>query len=301
MNLGVTLGRLALSNPVILASGTCGYGRELSPFLDLNRVGALTVKSLSVAPWPGNPPPRIRETYAGMMNSIGLENKGVDRFLEEDLPFLQGLKTRVLVGIWGKTVQEYVAVARKLEGASRIDALEMNVSCPNVEKGGATFLEDEDILRRLVAEVRSVTGKFLIVKLGPQVNNWQRVASVLEEEGVEAVSLTNSFPALAVDVEKMDFVFRLRFAGLSGPAIKPLALRMVYEFLQVTRLPVIGMGGIVTASDALEFLLLGARAVGLGSCNLVDPASALRVLAGLEEYLTKKHIDDINSIIGKVR
>lgn len=301
MNLTVSLGRMTLSNPVVLASGTCGYGREMVPFLDLNLVGAVTVKSLSLAPWPGNPPPRVRETYAGMMNSIGLANKGVKRFLEEDLPVLEGLTTRVLVGIWGRTVGEYRAVARELSGISRIDALELNVSCPNVEKGGATFLEDEEALRRLVGEVRAVTEQFLIVKLGPQVRDWGRMAAILEAEGAEAVSLTNSFPALAVDVEKMDFVFPLRFAGLSGPAIKPLALRMVYEFLQVTTLPVIGMGGIMGPSDALEFLLLGARAVGLGSGNLRDPALALRVLEGLRDYLTRKGIDDINRIIGKVR
>ncbi|MGC8778228.1 MAG: dihydroorotate dehydrogenase [Candidatus Caldatribacteriaceae bacterium] len=301
MNLATSLGRITLSNPVVLASGTCGYGREIAPFLNLNEVGALTVKSLSVFPWDGNPPPRIRETYAGLMNSIGLENKGVYRFLEEDLPFLEELATRVFVGIWGRTVEEYVAVARAIEGAPRIDALEVNVSCPNVEKGGATFLEDEAVLQRLLAEIRSVTGKFLIVKVGPQVRDWRRVVSIFEREGVEAISVTNSFPALSVDVEQMDFFFPLKFAGLSGPAIKPLALRMVYEVLQVTALPVIGMGGIVTASDALEFLLLGARAVGLGSCTLVDPSSALRVLEGLRDYLTRKRIGDINSIIGKVR
>lgn len=301
MNLATSLGRMTLSNPVVLASGTCGYGREVAAFLDLNEVGALTVKSLSIFPWDGNPPPRIRETYAGIMNSIGLENKGVYRFLEEDLSFLEKLATRVFVGIWGRTVEEYVAAARVIDGAPRVDALEVNVSCPNVEKGGATFLEDEAVLQRLLAEIRSATGKFLIVKVGPQVRDWRRVVSILEREGVEAISVTNTFPALSVDVEEMDFFFRLKFAGLSGPAIKPLALRMVYEVLQVTSLPVIGMGGIVTAADALEFLLLGARAVGLGSCTLVDPSSALRVLEGLRDYLTRKRIDDINSIIGKVR
>lgn len=301
MNLAVSLGRMKLSNPVILASGTCGYGKELVPYLDLNQVGALTIKSLSITPWKGNPPPRVRETCGGMMNSIGLENKGVHRFLEEDLPFLETLTTRVFVGIWGKTIKEYVAVAQELEKARRIDAIEVNVSCPNVEKGGATFLEDEETLRRLVAGVRSVTGKFLIVKVGPQVRDWGKVVSIFEKEKVEAISVTNSFPALSVDVEKMDFFFHLKFAGLSGPAIKPLALKMVYELLCMTALPVIGMGGIATASDALEFLLLGARAIGLGSYTLVNPSSALQVLKGLEEYLTRKQIDDINSIIGKVR
>ncbi|MGQ9472920.1 MAG: dihydroorotate dehydrogenase [Candidatus Caldatribacteriaceae bacterium] len=301
MNLSVSLGRVTLTNPVVLASGTCGYGRELAPFLDLNQVGALTVKSLSLNPWEGNPPPRLRETYAGLMNSIGLENKGVYRFLEEDLSFLEGLTTRVFVGIWGRTIEEYVAVAKELGKIPRIDALEINVSCPNVEKGGVTFGEDERVLRCLVAEVRAVTDTFLIVKVGPQIKDWSRVTRVLEREGAEAISLTNSFPALAVDVEKMDFFFSLKYAGLSGPAIKPLALKMVYEVLQVTHLPVIGMGGITNAQDALEFLLLGAKAVGVGSATLVNPYACLSIVRGIREYLTKKQIDDINNVIGKVR
>ncbi|MEN3186144.1 MAG: dihydroorotate dehydrogenase [Atribacterota bacterium] len=301
MNLSVSLGRMTLHNPVILASGTCGYGKDLAPYFDLNQVGALTIKSLSIAPWKGNPPPRIRETYGGMMNSIGLENKGVYRFLEEDLPFLETLTTRIFVGIWGKTIKEYVAVTQELEKIPRIDAIEVNVSCPNLEKKEATFLEDEGTLQRLVAEIRSVTEKFLIVKVGPQVQEWKKVVSIFEKERVEAISVTNSFPALSVDVEKMGFFFHLKFAGLSGPAIKPLALKMVYEILDVTTLPVIGMGGIVTASDALEFLLLGAKGVALGSCTLVDPSAALQVLKDLEAYLARKQIDDINSIIGKVR
>ncbi|MGQ9746358.1 MAG: dihydroorotate dehydrogenase [Candidatus Caldatribacteriaceae bacterium] len=297
----MSLGRVTLTNPVVLASGTCGYGRELAPFLDLNQVGALTVKSLSLNPWEGNPPPRLRETYAGLMNSIGLENKGVYRFLEEDLSFLEGLTTRVFVGIWGRTIEEYVAVAKELGKIPRIDALEINVSCPNVEKGGVTFGEDERVLRCLVAEVRAVTDTFLIVKVGPQIKDWSRVTRVLEREGAEAISLTNSFPALAVDVEKMDFFFSLKYAGLSGPAIKPLALKMVYEVLQVTHLPVIGMGGITNAQDALEFLLLGAKAVGVGSATLVNPYACLSIVRGIREYLTKKQIDDINNVIGKVR
>ncbi|MEN3202720.1 MAG: dihydroorotate dehydrogenase [Atribacterota bacterium] len=295
------LGRLVLQNPVVLTSGTCGYGKEMQPYLDLNSLGAITVKGLSLFPWPGNPPPRIWETKAGLLNSIGLENKGVERFLEEDLPFLEGLTTRVFVNIWGRTVDEYVAVARKLNEVKRIDALELNLSCPNVEKGGATFIADLEVLKRLVGEVRAATEKFLIAKLGPQVCDWETTVALLEEGGVEALSITNSFPALVIDVERMDFVFALKTAGLSGPAIKPLALKMVYDLVGITKLPVIGMGGITTAEDALEFLLVGAKAVGIGTASLVVPSSAIRVLEGIKQYLFRKGITDVEEIIGKVR
>ncbi len=301
MNLSVRLGRLTLQNPVVLASGTCGYGKEMQPYLDLNALGAITVKGLSLFPWEGNPPPRIWEVRAGLLNSIGLENKGVERFLSEDLPFLESLTTRVFVNIWGRTIDEYVAVTRKLDQVSRIDALELNLSCPNIEKGGASFVSDPGVLRKLVGRVRAATGKFLIAKLGPQVRDWETVVALLEEEGIEALSITNSFPAVVVDVERMDFVFTLKTAGLSGPAIKPLALKMVYDLVGITKLPVIGMGGITTAEDALEFLLVGARAVGIGTANLVAPSSAMQVLEGIKRYLLRKDITDIERIIGRVR
>lgn len=290
-----------LQNPIVLASGTCGYGREMQPYLNLNDFGAITVKGLSLLPYEGNPPPRIWEVRAGILNSIGLENKGVERFLEEDLPFLENLSTRIFVNIWGRTVDEYVAVARELDKIARIDALELNLSCPNVEKGGASFVADLKELQKLVRGVRAATGKFLIAKLGPQVRDWEATVTLLEEEGIEALSVTNSFPALALDVERMSFIFALKTAGLSGPAIKPLALKMVYELVGITELPIIGMGGITTADDAIEFLLVGARAVGIGTANLVDPSSAMRILEGMQQYLVRKGITDIEEIIGRVR
>jgi dihydroorotate dehydrogenase (NAD+) catalytic subunit len=292
---------MTLKNPVVLASGTCGYGREIAPYLDLNTLGAITVKGLSLFPWEGNPPPRLFEVRAGLLNSIGLENKGVERFLQEDLPFLEALDTRVFVNIWGKTVEEYVAVARKLDAIERIDALELNVSCPNVEKGGASFLLDPEVLRELVGRVREATGKFLIVKLGPKLQDWEVTVRILEEEGAEALSVTNSFPAMVVDVERMDFVFAMKSAGLSGPAIKPLALKMVYDLVGMTELPIIGMGGIMTAEDALEFLLVGARAVGVGTANLVAPSSAADILEGIKAYLLRKDMENIEDLIGRVR
>jgi len=301
MNLSVTLGRMTLKNPVVLASGTCGYGREITPYLDLNTLGAITVKGLSLFPWEGNPPPRLFEVRAGLLNSIGLENKGVERFLQEDLPFLETLETRIFVNIWGRTVEEYVAVTRKLDAIERIDALELNVSCPNVERGGASFLSDPETLRELVGRVREATGKFLIVKLGPTMQDWEVTVRILEEEGAEALSVTNSFPAMVVDVERMDFVFAMKSAGLSGPAIKPLALKMVYDLVGMTELPIIGMGGIMTAEDALEFLLVGARAVGVGTANLVAPSSAMDILEGIKAYLLRKNLENVEDFIGKVR
>lgn len=301
MNLSVTLGRMTLKNPVVLASGTCGYGREITPYLDLNALGAITVKGLSLFPWEGNPPPRLFEVRAGLLNSIGLENKGVERFLQEDLPFLETLETRIFVNIWGKTVEEYVAVTRKLDAIERIDALELNVSCPNVERGGASFLSDPETLRELVGRVREATGKFLIVKLGPKLQDWEVTVRILEEEGAEALSVTNSFPAMVVDAERMDFVFAMKSAGLSGPAIKPLALKMVYDLVGMTELPIIGMGGIMTAEDALEFLLVGARAVGVGTANLVAPSSAMDILEGIKAYLLRKNLENVEDFIGKVR
>ncbi len=301
MNLSVALGRMVLENPVVLSSGTCGYGREISPFVDLNCVGALTVKGLSLFPWEGNSPPRLFEVRAGVLNSIGLENKGVEKFLKEDLPFLESLKTRVFVNIWGRTQDEYVKVAQILDKVDRVDALEVNVSCPNVEKGGVFFSSDLLVLQKLLGSIRSVTRKFLIVKLGPQVKDWETAVRYIEGEGVEAISLTNSFPALVIDVERMGFIFSLKSAGLSGPAIKPVALKMVYDLVGVTRLPVIGMGGIMTAEDALEFLLVGARAIGLGTCNLVCPSSAATVLEGIKAYLLRKNVENLQEIIGRVR
>lgn len=301
MNLRVHLGRLTLQNPVILASGTCGYGKEMQPYLDLNTLGAITVKGLSLFPWNGNPPPRLWEARAGLLNSIGLENKGVERFLEEDLPFLESLTTRIVVNIWGRTVDEYVAVARKLSEVKRIDALELNLSCPNVEKGGATFISDHKVLEKLASDVRGVTEKFLIAKLGPQVRDWEKTVTILERAGIEALSVTNSFPALAIDVERMRFVFALKTGGYSGPAIKPLALKMVYDLVGMTSLPVIGMGGITTAEDALEFLLVGAKAIGIGTANLVNPSTAKQVLEGIKSYLLRKDITSVEDIIGRVR
>lgn len=301
MNLQVNLGKLTLSNPIILASGTAGYGREIAPYLDLNRLGALTLKGLSLNPWMGNPPPRIHETYAGIMNSIGLENKGFDQFVGEDLPFLEKFKTKIIANIWGKTIEEYSDIAQKMNELERIDAIEVNVSCPNLEQGGKSFSSNSHVLCRLIQVLRQKVQKPLIVKLGPNTDDLNQVLLFMEKEGVDILSMTNTFPSLAVDVENQKFIFSKKTAGLSGPAIKPLALQLVYDVIERTRLPVIGMGGIMKAEDALEYLLIGARAVALGSVNLINPSAAMEILDGIEAYLIQKNILDINELIGKVR
>ena len=301
MNLQIQLGNLTLKNPVILASGTAGYGREIAPYLDLDRVGALTLKGLSSSPWMGNPPPRIHETYAGIMNSIGLENKGFERFLREDLPFLETFQTRVIANIWGKSIEEYADIATKMNRLERIDAIEVNVSCPNIDQGGENFSSDGQVLCQLIGNLRQKIQKPLIVKLGPNTDDFDQVLGFMEKEGVDLLSITNTFPALAIDVENQSFIFSRKTAGLSGPAIKPLALKLVYDVIKKTRLPVIGMGGIMKAQDALEYLLIGSRAVALGSVNLIDPSAALQIIDGIEDYMVQKNISDINDLIGKVR
>ncbi|WP_369018975.1 dihydroorotate dehydrogenase [Thermatribacter velox] len=301
VDLSVRVGDLRLKNPVVLASGTCGYGRELAKFINLKMVGAITVKGLSMEPWQGNPPPRIHEVYAGILNSIGLENKGLESFLREDLPFFETIETPLFVNIWGKNVKEYVLLARNLDAVERVTAIELNLSCPNVEKGGVSFALQEKVFEELVGRVRHSFTRKIIVKLGPQIFDLEKAIQILEREGIDFVSATNSFPGLAVNVDEQRFVFSRKVAGFSGPAIKPLALKLVYDIVSVTRLPVIGMGGIVCWRDALEFLLIGARAIGLGTVNLIYPDAAQRILKGIEEYLDQKGISSLEAIIGKVR
>jgi len=301
VDLSVRMGDLQLKNPIVLASGTCGYGKELAEFMNLEMVGAITVKGLSVEPWQGNPPPRIHEVYAGILNSIGLENKGLKSFLREDLPFFETIETPLFVNIWGKNIEEYVLLAKSLDIVERVTAIELNLSCPNVEGGGISFALQEKVFEELVGKVRNSFRRKVIAKLGPQVFNLEKALQILEKEGIDFVSATNSFPALAVNVDEQNFVFSRRVAGLSGPAIKPLALKLVYDIVNATRLPVIGMGGIVSWKDALEFLLVGARAIGLGTVNLIYPDAAWRVLKGIEEYLDRKGITSLETIIGKLR
>ncbi len=297
MNLTVKIGKMVMKNPVTTASGTFGYGQEYAEFVDLNCLGAVTVKGISREPRQGNTPPRIFETPCGMLNSIGLQNVGLEAFLKEKLPYLRGFDTNVIVNILGGTIKEYIELAEALDG--RVDAIELNVSCPNVKKGGILFSSDEAIFRELIREVRkNVVNSTLIVKLSPSASSILSQARICEEEGADAISMINTIPAMAIDIESRRPRLSNIIGGLSGPAIRPIGVRMVWEVHKTVRIPIIGMGGIMTAGDALEYILAGATAVAIGTANFVDPTTTMKVLKGIEDYMRNHEIEDFSSLIG---
>jgi len=284
MDLSVDLGGLRLVNPVIAASGTFGYGLEYSSLVDLNGLGAFSTKGLSLKPKIGNPVPRVIETSSGMLNSIGLENIGIDAFLTEKLTQLKNIDTCIIVNFFGETSYEYVEMALALSDVERLDALEMNVSCPNIDKGGLQFSSDPSILAELVSAVRKVTKKFLIVKLSPNVTDITLLARAAENAGADALSICNTFVGMSIDLKTRKPHLANKTGGLSGPAIKPLALNLVYKTAQMVKIPVIGIGGITSGDDAVEFLLAGAKAVQIGTANFIDPASTISVIDGIRKY-----------------
>lgn len=284
-DLRVEIAGLKLKNPVMVASGTFGYGREYARFYDLSRLGAVMVKGVSLEPWAGNPTPRIAETPAGMLNAIGLQNPGVEHFLKVDLPFLREFDTAVIVNIIGRTVEEYAAVTRRLSEAEGVHAIEINISCPNIKEGGLQFGSDPVQAARVVRAVKEATHLPVIPKLSPNVTDIAAMARAVEDAGADAVSLVNTFLGMAIDVKRRRPVLANTFGGLSGPAIRPLAVRMVWQVYEAVRIPIIGMGGIMTADDALEFILAGARAVAVGTANFIRPLAALEVIEGLEAYV----------------
>ena len=284
MDLSVDLGGLRLINPVIAASGTFGYGLEYSSLVDLNGLGAFSTKGLSLKPKIGNPVPRVIETSSGMLNSIGLENIGIDAFLTEKLTQLKNIDTCIIVNFFGETSYEYVEMALALSDVERLDALEMNVSCPNIDKGGLQFSSDPGILSELVSAVRKVTKKFLIVKLSPNVTDITLLARAAENAGADALSICNTFVGMSIDLKTRKPHLANKTGGLSGPAIKPLALNLVYKTAQMVKIPVIGIGGITSGDDAVEFLLAGAKAVQIGTANFIDPASTISVIDGIRKY-----------------
>jgi len=300
MKLSVNLGRLRLKNPVITASGTFGYGREYVDFVDLNNLGAIVTKGLSLHPMRGNPPPRICETPCGMLNAIGLQNIGVDAFLREELPYLRRFNTKVIVNILGSTVDEYVEIAERLD-SSGVDAIELNVSCPNVEKGGIAFGRRPRLLEELIRRVRKRTSLPLITKLSPDTGDIKRFAVIAEDAGTDIVSLINTIPGMSIDIRTRRPRLANITGGLSGPAIKPIALRMVWECYNAVKIPVIGMGGIVTAEDALEFIIAGASAVAVGTGNFVNPQATMDVLKGIISFMKEEGIGNINQLIGGLR
>ncbi len=299
IRLEVDLGFIKLKNPLILASGTCGYGDE--EVFDLNKVGGFVTKSLSLNPKKGNPPPRIYETPCGMLNSIGLENIGIERFLKEKLPKLSSLSTAIIVSIYGHSIDEYGEVAKRLRGIKEIAAIEVNISCPNVKEGGIMFGSDPSLSAKIVETVLKNTDRPVIVKLTPNVTDIKPIAKAVESAGADAISLINTLRGMAVDVERRRPVLGNVYGGLSGPAIRPVALYMTYEVVKSVRIPVIGCGGIVDWRSALEFLIVGARAIQIGTANLINPKSAEEILQGIREFCKKKEIKDISEIIGSIR
>ncbi|HEX6971781.1 MAG TPA: dihydroorotate dehydrogenase [Limnochordia bacterium] len=297
-DLRLEIGGTSFQNPVMVASGTFGYGREYAEFVDLSRLGAVMVKGVSLEPWAGNRPPRMAETPCGMLNAIGLQNPGVDHFLREDLPFLREAGAAVVVNIVGRTVEEYAGVAARLDGAAGIAAVEVNISCPNIKEGGISFGTDPQAAAAVVRAVKEATRLPVIPKLAPNVTDPAAVASAVVAAGADAISATNTFLGMAIDIERQRPVLPTVFGGLSGPAIKPLALRVVWEIYEAVDVPIIGMGGISSAADALEFMLAGASAIAVGTANFVNPVASLEVLAGIESFFARRGIARLAEWVG---
>ena len=292
--------KFVLKNPVMVASGTFGYGLEFTEFMNISQIGAIVVKGLSLKPRAGNPPPRIIETPAGLINAIGLQNIGVEHFVKDKLPELRRLGATVVANIFGERVDEYREVARILDGVEGISAIEVNISCPNVKKGGLKFGQDPASAREVVAAVREATGLPIITKLSPDAPDLKAMIEAVEEAGTDAISLVNTIPAMAIDVEKRRPVLSTVTGGLSGPAIKPIALRLVWQAASVAKVPVIGIGGIMNGRDALEFIIAGARAVQVGTLNLVEPRGAMKVIKEIEAYMRQHRIENIEALTGSL-
>ncbi|MDJ0987688.1 MAG: dihydroorotate dehydrogenase [Desulfobacterales bacterium] len=297
-DLNVRLSGIQLQNPVMTASGTFGYAREFEAFVNLNRLGAIIVKGLALQPTKGNPPPRIVETACGMLNAIGLENVGIDAFSDEKLPFLKTLSPPVLANIYGTCIEDYAALAARLDALEGIAGVEVNISCPNVKAGGIAFGADPQAAHRVIKAVRKKTTKHLMVKLSPNVTDITLIARAAEQAGADSLSLINTITGMAIDLETRRPKIANITGGLSGPAIKPVALRMVWQVVQATNIPVVGIGGIMTAEDALEFIVAGATAVQIGTANFINPQVTTDIVDGIEAYLAQKNIGGITDLIG---
>lgn len=297
-DLRIKIGPLEFRNPVILASGTCGYGTELEDFMDLSRLGGIVVKGTTLEPREGNPYPRMAETASGMLNAVGLQNKGIDYFEKNIYPHLAEYDTHVIVNVNGNSIEDYVELSRRLDALTAIPAIELNISCPNVKMGGMIFGTNPASAREVISAVRQVYHKTLIVKLSPNVTDIAEFARISEEEGAEAVSLVNTLLGMAIDVRTVKPKLSTVTGGLSGPAIKPVALRMVWQVARAVRIPVIGMGGIMNADDALEFLMAGATAVQVGTASFIEPRTGTEVTEGIEKFLVEKDFDSVRRITG---
>lgn len=300
MNTKVNLAGVELKNPVMTASGTFGSGAEFSEFFDLSALGAVVTKGVANVPWPGNPTPRIAETRGGMLNAIGLQNPGIDVFVKRDIPFLRQYDTRIIVNVCGKTTEDYCQVVERLANEA-VDMLEINVSCPNVKEGGIAFGQDPRALETITREVKKYAKQPIIMKLSPNVTDITEMARAAEAGGADVLSLINTLTGMKIDIHKRTFAIANRTGGMSGPAVKPVAVRMVYQVAQAVSLPIIGMGGICNAEDAMEFILAGATAVSVGTANFRNPCAAREVAEGIEAYMKKYQVEDIRDLIGAVR
>ena len=297
----VYLAGVELKNPVMVASGTFGSGAEYSEFVDLNRLGAVVTKGVASVPWPGNPAPRIAETASGMLNAIGLQNPGIDLFSKRDLPFLEKYDTKVIVNVCGHSTEEYLDVVERLADEPRVDMLEINISCPNVKEGGIAFGQDPKAVEAITKAVKAKAKQPIIMKLSPNVTDITVMAKAAEAGGADCLSLINTLTGMKIDIERQTFAIANKTGGLSGPAVKPVAVRMVYQVANAVKIPIIGMGGICTAEDAMEFILAGATAVSIGTANFANPYTTLEVIDGIEAYMRRHGVEDINELIGLVK
>ena len=300
MNTKVSIAGVELKNPITVASGTFGSGMEYVEFVDLNLLGAVTTKGVANVPWPGNPTPRVAETYGGMMNAIGLQNPGIDTFVKRDIPFLKEKDTKIIVNVCGKSTEDYLDVVEQL-GDEPVDLLEINVSCPNVKEGGIAFGQDPKALYDITKAIKAKAKQPIIMKLSPNVTDITEMAKAAEAAGSDALSLINTLTGMKIDVKRRTFAVANKTAGVSGPAIHPIAVRMVYQVANAVKLPIIGMGGVMNTEDALEMIMAGATAVAVGTANFHNPYETVEIIKGIEEYMQANGVDDINTLIGCVK
>lgn len=300
LNTEVTIAGVTFKNPVMTASGTFGSGMEYGEFVDLNKLGAVVTKGVANVPWPGNPTPRVTETYGGMLNAIGLQNPGIDVFIERDLEFLKQYDTKVIVNVCGKSVEDYLEVVERLSDEA-VDMIEINVSCPNVKEGAIAFGQKADALYDITSRIKKVAAQPVIMKLSPNVTDITEMAKAAEAAGADALSMINTITGMKIDIHRRKFALANKTGGMSGPAIKPVAVRMVYQTAQAVKIPIIGMGGIANAEDAIEFLLAGATAVSIGAMNFINPYTTVETVQGIEDYMRKYQITDIKELIGAVQ
>ncbi|MGN1174158.1 MAG: dihydroorotate dehydrogenase [Roseburia sp.] len=300
MNTTVNLAGVTLKNPVMTASGTFGSGEEFSEFVDLNRLGAVVTKGVANIPWEGNKTPRVAEVYGGMLNAVGLQNPGIDLFIKRDIPFLKQYDTKIIVNVCGKTTKDYVEVVEKLADEP-VDMLEINISCPNVKEGGIAFGQDPKAVEAITKAVKEKAKQPVIMKLSPNVTDITEMARAAEAGGADVLSLINTLTGMKIDIDRRCFVLANRTGGMSGPAIHPIAVRMVYQTAQAVKIPIIGMGGIMTAADAIEMILAGATAVSVGTANFTNPSVTMDIVSGIEEYMKKYQVEDVKELIGAVR